>query len=66
MQKCDQCPDRVKAGQLPACAALCPTAALQFAKWDDIKETGVARIDNVSNPAGTRPRIRFVVAGFPG
>lgn len=66
MQKCDQCPDRVEAKQLPACAALCPTGALQFAKWDDIKETGAARVDNFSNPAGTRPRIRFVTTGFPG
>jgi len=66
MQKCDQCPDRVEAGQLPACAALCPTGALSFAKWEDIKNTGVARIENVSDPTGTRPRIRFVNAGFPG
>jgi len=66
MQKCDQCPDRVGAGLQPACATLCPTGALRFGKWEEIQNRGVARVDNFSNPAGTRPRVRFIVEGFPG
>lgn len=30
MHKCDGCNDRVKAGLLPACVAVCPTKALSF------------------------------------
>ena len=66
MQKCTQCTDRLEAGEQPACATLCPTGALQFAPWDEIKNHGSARIDHFSNPAGTQPRIRFITQGFPG
>lgn len=66
MQKCDQCPDRVAAEQPPACATLCPTGALHFAPWDQIRQRGSARIDYFSNPAGTQPRIRFIVESFRG
>lgn len=66
MQKCTQCTDRLEAGDQPACVTLCPTGALQFASWDDVKTKGSARIDHFSNPAGTQPRIRFITQGFPG
>ena len=66
MQKCTGCPERTGSGLEPACATLCPTGALQFGNWDDIKGKGSARIEFSSNPAGPQPRIRFIVEGFPG
>lgn len=35
MQICDMCLDRIKNGQLPICAATCPTQAL---RWDTLEE----------------------------
>ncbi len=66
MQKCTMCADRLEAGEQPACATLCPTGAIRFGKWEEIQGKGSARIDHFSNPAGTRPRARFIVEGFPG
>ena len=36
MHKCDGCNDRVKAGMLPACVAVCPSKALSFTTDDEI------------------------------
>ncbi|MDY6913630.1 MAG: 4Fe-4S dicluster domain-containing protein [Planctomycetota bacterium] len=35
MIKCDLCIERTEEGELPACVAACPTAALQFVELDD-------------------------------
>lgn len=35
MIKCDLCVQRTQAGELPACVAGCPTAALKFVELDD-------------------------------
>jgi carbon-monoxide dehydrogenase iron sulfur subunit len=32
--KCDQCPDREKIGQVPACVAACKTGALTYGHWE--------------------------------
>lgn len=34
--KCDQCAERVKAGQLPACVTACPTGALEFETMESV------------------------------
>jgi len=65
MEKCTGCFDRVEAGNQPACATLCPTGALQWGKWSEISAKGSAATANFANPAGTRPRIRFVNDPFP-
>lgn len=64
--KCTMCTDRIASNLQPACATLCPTGALQWGKWEDIKNQGVAQVPNVSNAKNTEARIRFVTAGFPG
>jgi DMSO reductase iron-sulfur subunit len=62
MEKCTFCADRIDQDLEPACTAVCPTGALQFGKWEEISQLGEARIDGFSNPALTRPRIRFITA----
>lgn len=64
MEKCTFCVDRQEEGLEPACATLCPTGALKFGKWEDLQRVGADRTDGFANPAQTRPRIRFVTAGF--
>lgn len=59
MQKCTMCVDRVDQGLQPACATLCPTGALQWGDWDQIKDKGVDRVPGYASPALTRPRMRF-------
>ncbi|MFQ5859637.1 MAG: 4Fe-4S dicluster domain-containing protein, partial [Anaerolineae bacterium] len=34
--KCDRCPDRVEAGEVPACVEACPTQALIFVTPDEM------------------------------
>ena len=36
--KCDQCPQRQKAGQVPACVAACKTGALTYGEWQTAQE----------------------------
>ncbi len=60
MLKCTGCFDRVDAGWAPACATLCPTEALRWEKWEDIQNTGTDRVTGFSNPALTKPAIRFL------
>jgi anaerobic dimethyl sulfoxide reductase subunit B (iron-sulfur subunit) len=64
MEKCTGCFDRIDEGLQPACATLCPTEALRWGKWDEIKGQGVAQVPNFSNPKNTVPHMRFVVDGF--
>lgn len=65
MEKCTMCADRVDAGLKPACVTLCPTGALQWGPWDDVRHRGADRMPGFSTPATTRPRIRFDTSGWP-
>lgn len=65
MEKCTGCFDRIETGLEPACATICPTGALQFGEWDDIRTQGVDRVPNFTNPAQTRPHIRFITTPYP-
>jgi DMSO reductase iron-sulfur subunit len=64
MEKCTMCADRVDANLAPACATLCPTEALQWGLWDNIKGKGVPQVSGFANPNQTKPNIRFVTAGW--
>ncbi len=66
MEKCTFCADRIDQDLAPACVAMCPTGALQWGKWEDISQTGAARVTGFNNPALTRPRIRFVTSPWGG
>ena len=47
--KCDQCSERLKRGELPACVSACPTGALEFESSDkvvaDTREKFLVRIE---------------------
>jgi DMSO reductase iron-sulfur subunit len=60
MQKCTGCYDRVDAGLAPACAALCPTQALQWGDWESISQQGTDHVNGFSDPSFTKPAIRFL------
>ncbi len=64
MEKCTMCADRIDQNLQPACAAICPTGALQWGKWADLKSKGADRVDGFANPNQTRPAIRFVTTGW--
>lgn len=64
MEKCTMCADRVDANLQPACATLCPTGALQWGLWDEIKGKGAAQVAGFTNPNQTKPNIRFIVSGW--
>lgn len=66
MEKCTMCFDRVEDKMQPACATLCPTGALRWGPWEEISGQGVTRVDGFSNPALTRPRIRFIARSWGG
>lgn len=42
--KCDACIDRLRAGQVPACAEVCKTGALTFADPNDVAIAGRRRV----------------------
>lgn len=65
MRKCDMCAERIEQDLQPACATLCPTGALQWGKWSEIQDAGSAAIDGFTNPAYTRPHIRFLSPAWP-
>lgn len=60
MEKCTMCVDRIDQGLQPACADACPTGALSWGDWEDIRGRGTASIAGYPVPYSTRPRIRFV------
>ena len=64
MMKCTMCFDRLEQNLEPACSTICPTGALQFKPWDEIKDRYPAEAQNFPSPSATRPQIRFVTAGF--
>jgi anaerobic dimethyl sulfoxide reductase subunit B len=41
MQKCDMCPDRIENGQVPMCAATCPTRALRWGTLEELSEYAI-------------------------
>lgn len=70
-QKCTMCFDRIDQGLEPACSSACPTGALAWGRWDEIKGRGAADIKGFGRrpnhtPALTRPRIRFENSPWPG
>jgi Fe-S-cluster-containing dehydrogenase component len=66
MEKCTMCADRIDQGLQPACATLCPTEALKWGLWEDIRSQGVDRVAGFTNPVYTKPNIRFITSGWPG
>lgn len=61
MSKCDFCRDELKAGKAPACVAACPTRALKFADYDDLRqgEDGYITIAPLPDHALTNPGAIF-------
>ncbi|MFZ5449619.1 MAG: 4Fe-4S dicluster domain-containing protein [Thermodesulfobacteriota bacterium] len=64
--KCDQCPDREKVGEVPACVAACKVGALTYGEWEDAqrdKGRAIARAFFATLPApedtATPPLIRL-------
>jgi formate dehydrogenase iron-sulfur subunit len=55
VQKCIMCPDRIAAGQPPACASVCPTGATTFGDRDQMIREARARI--AAAPQRYVPRI---------
>ncbi len=64
MQKCTMCYDRIAIGFEPACSSVCPTGALRWGEWDQIRGQGVSQVPGFKSPSTTRPRIRFVAEGW--
>jgi anaerobic dimethyl sulfoxide reductase subunit B len=64
MMKCTMCSDRIADTLEPACATLCPTGALKWGDWDTLKNAGTDRVTGYASPELTRPRMRFVAAGW--
>ncbi len=65
VDKCTFCIERVKAGQDPACVAVCPTHAMAFGDLDDpkssVSELLRTRPSHALLPeAGTRPRVFYL------
>lgn len=65
VEKCTMCADRIDQNLQPACATLCPTGALQWGKWEDIRGKGEGKVDTFTDPAYTAPHIRFITAAWP-
>jgi len=56
--KCDQCPDRERAGQVPACVAACKVGALTYGDWETAqadKGRAIARAVFAALPASEDP-----------
>ncbi len=54
MTKCDFCRDELKAGGVPACVAACPTRALTFGEFDELKRDSSAGEQNATAPLPDR------------
>lgn len=61
MTKCDFCSDYMKMGQTPACVAACPTRALKFGEYEELKaEYGIARnVAPLPDTSITQPNLLF-------
>ncbi|MDZ4800498.1 MAG: 4Fe-4S dicluster domain-containing protein [Bryobacteraceae bacterium] len=64
MEKCTGCFDRIEVGLQPACAEVCPTAALRWGKWSDIANAGSESWEGYVG-AYTKPHLRFVTDPYP-
>lgn len=64
MEKCTGCFDRIEEGLQPACAALCPTGALQWGKWSEIAGMGSPSWEGFVGEY-TKPHLRFVTDPYP-
>jgi formate dehydrogenase iron-sulfur subunit len=47
LAKCDLCIDRVSNGRLPACVQTCPTGAMNFGEYKDVRAWAQARLAEV-------------------
>ena len=55
VRKCIFCHERLKAGEAPACASVCPTQATLFGSREELVEEAIARIQ--SNPEKYVPHV---------
>lgn len=72
LAKCDMCIDRVSNGLLPACVKTCPTGAMNFGEYKDIRVWAQARLAEVRHrfPKATllnpdKTRVIYLVAFDP-
>lgn len=63
-EKCHMCLDRVDEGLQPACATVCPTEALRWASWDEIRAQGSPVIPGYGPSSTSSPRYRVVTTGW--
>ena len=65
MIKCDQCFERTRAGEDPACVAACPTRGLRFVELDEYlrqrRRQAAERVTEVARPAGADGGQRLTV-----
>ena len=61
MSKCDFCRDTIKAGGEPACVSACPTRALHFGEFDELRrEAGEQKtMAPLPDPEFTTPNAVF-------
>jgi formate dehydrogenase iron-sulfur subunit len=72
LSKCDMCIDRVSNGLLPACVKACPTGAMSFGEYRDMRVWGQARLAELKHkyPKATllnpdKTRVIYLVAFNP-
>jgi formate dehydrogenase iron-sulfur subunit len=72
LAKCDMCIDRVSNGLLPACVLTCPTGAMNFGEYKDMRMWAQARLSEVRHryPKATllnpdKTRVIYLVAFDP-
>jgi formate dehydrogenase iron-sulfur subunit len=72
LAKCDMCIDRVSNGLLPACVKTCPTGAMNFGEYKDMRMWAQARLSEVRHryPKATllnpdKTRVIYLVAFDP-
>lgn len=63
-EKCHMCLDRVDMELQPACATVCPTEALRWGPWDEIRGQGSTAIPGYGPSTTSSPRFRVVTAGW--
>jgi anaerobic dimethyl sulfoxide reductase subunit B (iron-sulfur subunit) len=63
MTKCDFCRDELRVGGVPACVAACPTRALNFGEFDELKQDLILDMQKAMAPLPdhglTEPRAFF-------